>query len=590
MRFFAGIVAGIFIALAVVAAGGYVVYQKLLKAQQPPAAAQAAHASAQQQMQQQATQTALPSSPQELLAFIGNQLAQNPQNPLLHMAKATTLAQLGRHNEAMASYTNAIAQNPNYADAYFNRGVSNVNLDRFNNAMGDFATAANIYGKNNNTQGALKSQNAFKMLKDYDKAAAGRAPGASGKAQQTAAANAAATKAAQDIKNAPMFKQPDANINQKLSSQLKTQLDALSAHRTNTSDSFKNAAKNINFNDLNESSFKTFGQSIADAQKNTAQMLKDAPKTELDFRADAQNNMRQGKYEDAIKNIDDALKTSPKDASLHMQRAKANMAQKNVEGAIKDLNNATQADPQNAEAKYQLAQALAQTGDSKTAAQNAQAAADIFAEQGNNDAQKEAQNLANLLKGEQVQTRDPRFTAAANAYNKQDFKTAADLFKQIAQSDPKNERAQYNLNISEAGLASQNIEEGQKKITQIQEQLNNLQKDYQKAYADQDINAIQKINQQAENLNKQAQPIMEQINQNAKTALQHRQEAIKRSPHDGALDLSAARDALSFSQPDIKTAEDHLKAAEQKKADPKTLAEIRSYIEQVKKSQQGAPQ
>ncbi len=471
--FIAGLSLGILACLAVCMVAGYFMYENFLTQQ--------AELQKQMQAQQQVPQTikaaqqtpSQPQTPQEMLSALDKIIEQNPNDAGAYLQKADMLAQMGDYQNALAMYNvalglnpsdaraylnrsvikmmmgdyegaakdlnAAIAANPELAKAYYNRGVANTNMMQLNNALKDFSKAMELFAKQGDK---LSYQDAAKALNTVNNFA--KAGGASPRAKQDAIRKQA--------KELSVKSDDSASKNYK--SALTASLNGAAAK--SALEKFKSSSVNmdgsVNFADL--------GSSINQAAKSMQDKQSNAPKTTLDYRAEAQKALAKGDYKGAKEALDKAIELNPKDSDLYTQRAMANAQMQDYASALQDYDAAIAADPKNAQAFYDRARIKSLAGNNKGALADLASAKDLYKEQGNKQGELQSENMANTLTGKNVRTTKNDTEAqrllkeGTNEYNKGNYGDALTKFDQLISRQPDVPELYYNRAITNAAMGN----------------------------------------------------------------------------------------------------------------------------------------
>lgn len=379
-------------------------------------------------------------------------IALQPDSADLYMDRASLFLMLGDYKSANADLSKAIALNPNSGEAYYNRGVSNINLQRVKPAVADFKQAQKLFasaGDRNNYSQAAHALNLLKMQN------ANNAP------KNRVAAKAKLAKAAAELKSSLPAQQADNKTTAQFKKELTRSLSEASssfdkADKKNMVEKFKKVSAGLNSGEVDLGDFNAFASA---AQAKTSAQNASSKKTTLDYLADAKNKMAKGDYEGAIADYDKAIGSSSNPADLYNQRAAANLQNKDYQAALNDYSKAIQADKNNASAYLNRARLKTSLGDSKGAAQDAQAAADLYKQQGNEEGALQAQNMVNLArgKGEQIKSKrdtvaEALFKDASNAYAGGNYKESLNKFNELAARQPDVPEVYYNRAIANAAL------------------------------------------------------------------------------------------------------------------------------------------
>ncbi len=471
--FIAGLSLGILACLAVCMVAGYFMYENFLTQQ--------AQLQKQMQAQQQAPQTlktvqqaaAQPQTPQDILAALDKVIEQKPNDANAYLQKADMLAQMGDYQNALAMYNvalglnpsdaraylnrsvikmmtgdyegaakdlnSAIAVNPELAKAYYNRGVANANMMQLNNALKDFSKAMDLFAKQGDQ---LSYQDAAKALNTVNNFA--KAGGANPRAKQDAIRKQA--------KELSVKSDDSASKNYK--SALTASLS--SADAKSALEKFKASSVNMD----GSVNFADFGSSINQAAKSMQDKQSNAPKTTLDYRADAQKALAKGDYKGAKEALDKAIELNPKDSDLYTQRAMANAQLQDYSSAMQDYDSAIAADPKNAKSFMDRARLKSLMGDNKGALKDLDTAKDLYGEQGNAKGRTDADNMANTLTGKNVRTTKNDTEAqrllkeGTNEYNKGNYGDALTKFNQLISRQPDVPELYYNRAITNAAMGN----------------------------------------------------------------------------------------------------------------------------------------
>lgn len=472
--FVAGLALGILACLAVCMVAGYFIYEKFLIQQSEMQKQMQAQQAAQRiKALQQNEENAQPQTPQDILAALDKIIEQNPNDSKAYLQKADMLAQMGDYQNALALYnaalglnpsearaylnrsvikmmmgdyegaaqdlSAAIAVNPELAKAYYNRGVANTNMMQLNNALKDFSKAMELFAKQGDK---LSYHDAAKALNTVNNFA--KADGSNPRAKQDAIRKQA--------KELSVKSDDSASKNYK--SALTASLN--SADAKSALEKFKASSVNmdgsVNFADL--------GSSINQAAKSMQDKQSNAPKTSLDYRADAQKALAKGDYKGAKEALDKAIELNPKDSDLYTQRAMANAQMQDYSSAMQDYDSAIAADPNNAKAFMDRARLKSLEGNNKGALADLAKAKDLYGEQGNKKGEADADNMANTLTGGTVRTKKDDTEAqrllkeGTNEYNKGNYGDALTKFDQLIKRQPDVPELYYNRAITNAALGN----------------------------------------------------------------------------------------------------------------------------------------
>lgn len=470
-HFLAGLVLGILVCLAVCLVAGYMLFERFLSAQQN----QNNYASNQpvnMQALQNAAGTTMPKTPQDALAALDKIIQLRPNDPQAYLQKADLLAETGDYQNALQAYnaalsldpsnaqaylnrsvakfmmgdyegakqdlSYAIAINPDFAKAFYNRGVTNVNLNSFNNALGDFSKAMELFAKQGDKTSYTDALKAFDTVNNFVKAG-----GAAGPKQAAMKARGAAKEL--NVKS-------DNSSSQKNKSAL---TKSLGGDTKGMLEKFKNSMVRDGDGNL---SLADMGASINSAAKQMKDKQGSAPKTILDYRADAQKALAKGDLKGAKQALDSAIDLNPKDSDLYAQRAAVSERMQDYKSAMQDYDAAIAANPNNAKAFYERSRVKSLLGNNKGAIADAQKASDIYGEQGNKQGQEQAQNMANTLSGKNVRSTKNDSIAQAllhegtNAYNNGNYQDALTKFNEVIARQPNVPELYYNRAITNAAL------------------------------------------------------------------------------------------------------------------------------------------
>lgn len=474
--FIAGLVLGVLACLAVGLVALYFMYENFLAKQEQMQKQLQAQQSAPQNiktLQQNAINTPI-KTPQDMLAALDKIIEARPNDANAYLQKADILAQTGDYQNALAMYnaaiglnpsearaylnrsvikmmmgdydgavqdlSAAIAVNPELAKAYYNRGVANANMMQVNNALKDFSKAMELFAKQGDSASYQDAAKALSTVNNFAKAG-----GANPRAKQDAI-----RKQAKELS----VKSDDTtskNYKSALTSSLSS-ADAKSALEKFRASSV-NADGSVNFADL--------GSSINQAAKSMQDKQSSAPKTTLDYRADAQKALAKGDYKGAKEALDKAIELNPKDSDLYTQRAMANAQTQDYSSALRDYDSAVAADPKNAKALLDRARLKSLMGNNKGALADLASAKDLYGEQGNKQGSLEADNMANTITGKNVRTTKTDTEAqrllkeGTNEYNKGNYNDALTKFDQLISRQPDVPELYYNRAITNAALGKQ---------------------------------------------------------------------------------------------------------------------------------------
>ncbi len=473
--FIAGLALGILACLTVCMVAGYLIYEKFLTQQQEMQEQMLAQQAAAQKLRtlQQNAEPSRPQTPQDIIAALDKVIEQRPSDYKAYLQKADMLAQMGDYQNALALYNAALSLNPSearaylnrsvikmmmgdyegaakdlsaaiavdpeLAKAYYNRGVANVNMMQVNNALKDFSKAMELFAKQGDK---LSYQDAAKALNTVNNFA--KADGANPRARQEAIRK----------KAKELSVKSDDTTSQNYKSALTASLN--SADAKSALEKFRASSVNmdgsVNFADL--------GSSINQAAKSMQDKQTNAPKTTLDYRADAQKALAKGDYKGGKEALDKAIELNPKDSDLYTQRAMANAQMQDYASAIQDYNSAIAADPNNAKAFLDRARLKSLEGNNKGALADLAKAKDLYGEQGNKKGEAEAENMANTLTGGTVRTKKDDTEAqrllkeGTNEYNKGNYGDALTKFDQLIKRQPDVPELYYNRAITNAAMGN----------------------------------------------------------------------------------------------------------------------------------------
>ncbi|MDR0953462.1 MAG: tetratricopeptide repeat protein [Elusimicrobiota bacterium] len=485
----------IILTLAVASVVGYFLYERLSVEQKGNTAAATA-ANADWQPQTTESNFKQQKQQQEALKNLDKAIKTSPQNSFAYLEKAALLMQAGKHKEALENYnkaisldannagayvnrakasfmlgdfsgadkdlTRAIALNPQLAEAYYNRGVANLNMSKMQNAASDFARAQNLFARSKDKKNADDAAKAFRTVDDYIKSSKA-APATSQEQRQSLGKD---PKKGATVKESPFLKgdtgtkydtlkkqddifpseQKSALLSELSSDNLKKRLEEFKAN------AYPKGVSGEAMPDFASSAAK-IAQAVKEKQK---QIL---PKTSIDYRVDAQDNMKKGDYKAAIESLDKAIALNPENADLYEERARANAATSNPQAAIADYTKALNINPKSGSALYNRAEQLSIMGDTKGALQDAASATQQFQADGNKQGELQAENLSNTLQGKLVK-KEVTDTAAelllkegANAFASGDYNTAKEKFDALLKDYPRPELF-YNRAITNAALGN----------------------------------------------------------------------------------------------------------------------------------------
>lgn len=490
MKFFAGLIIGILLCLALIGFGGYYLLGELKNMGQMQNANYAQN-SASADPSQEALRQALEffnaaSNPQDMIAGLDRIISLRPEDPQAYAAKAALLMNSGDYQGALYNYNKALSLNPNSADlylgratalmmsgdyeranmdltaalnlnpnlaqAYYNRGVSNVNLAQIKPAMADFEQAQKLFASAGDRANYVQASQALNIIKSQNDALN----------KNSAAAKAGIAKAARELRasSSPVY---DPNREAKLKSELTRSLSGISAGLKNSDNKnmlqkFKQVSAGLNSGEVDIGDFNSF---LNSASRKMAQEQSGGKKNLLDYTAAAKEKMAKGDYQGAAADLDKAIEMSSNPSSLYAQRAALNMQNKNYKAAYEDYSKAIESDKNNASALLNRAKLLSSMGNNKAAAADADAAKALYEQQGNKEGAIQAENISNLARGVNTQKRSVRdgisealFKDASNAYAKGNYQESLNKFNELAQRQPEVPEVYYNRAIVNAAAGN----------------------------------------------------------------------------------------------------------------------------------------
>ncbi len=424
--------------------------------------------------------------PKDIISSLDEILKYRPQDANLHALKAQMLQKQGNLPSALEAINKAISldpQNPNYyqvrgeinfnfqdfdeaerdftiaaqlsgkADNYYNRAVTNLNLGNYEAANQDFKKAQNLYKKEGNLGASLQAKNMSGLLTE------GLKQNAQNQATQTnTSKNKKQTGKISDGKNKSKAQTNPAvnkNVMDKISKSLKhfSESETFSDFQELLPKGESAAALVEDVKASLDDVAPSFEQTVAEQSTkqpkiSKKELLKDTP---FESVAKAKKLVSQKDFEGATSVLDKAIEKNQDNEALYYNRAIANYQKGDYKSAFNDLNKVLELNSNNyqaALAKGDMYNSLGQTAQAKQAYQNA---AELAAEAGNNKVAEDAQTKYQLLEGQEITTRtNQRFQEAANAFKRQEYDKAADLFKQIYQDNPDAGNA-YNLGLAYQG-------------------------------------------------------------------------------------------------------------------------------------------
>lgn len=493
MKFFAGLVIGVLLCVALAGFGGYYLLGELKNMGQMQNADNRnyAHSNFAANPSDEALRQALESfnassDPQDMIASLDKIISLRPNEPQAYAAKASLLMSQGDYQGALNNYNKALSLspdsaelylgratalmmngeyeranmdlsaalkiNPNLAQAYYNRGVSNINLARIQPAMMDFTQAQKLFASAGDRANYMQAAQALNIIKNQSAALK----------TNPAAAKADMAKAAQELRvsSSPAA---DPNTEAKLKSELTRSLSGISdglknGDNKNMLEKFKQVSAGLNSGETDLGDFNSF---LNSASQKTAQKQAGVKKSLLDYTSDAKAKMAQGDYQGALADLDKAIELSSNPSDLYAQRAALNIRDKNYKAAYEDYSKAISSDKNNASALLNRARLLSSMGNSKAAAADADAAKALYEQQGNKEGAIQAENISNLARGISTQKKSVRdgisealFKDASNAYASGNYQESLNKFNELAQRQPDVPEVYYNRAIVNAAAGN----------------------------------------------------------------------------------------------------------------------------------------
>jgi len=348
------------------------------------------------------------------------------------------------YKEAIADYTEAIRLKPDLADAFNRRAITYARQKNYQGAIKDYTEAIRLAP--NNVVYYRNRGNSYSSLKDYQ------------------AAIADYTEA---IRLDPKY---DENYYSR--SQVRQELGDLQGALADLNEAVRLDPDDVgNLRERGDirRQLKDYQEAIAD--------YTEAIRLKPDF-ADAYNARGlayhlQEKYPEAIKDYSEAVRIYPK-PFYYGNRGEAHRLQGDYQEAITDYTEAIGLKPDFADAYNARGLAKAEIGDKQGAIEDLQKAAQLFREQGNDDAYQVAQTKIREIQGistedEQVSRGNPQNVDAhlgrgIASYKREDYQTAIAEYNEAIRLAPQNAFA-YNLR-GNAYFAQENYQQAIKDYTQ----------------------------------------------------------------------------------------------------------------------------
>ncbi|MBE9142642.1 tetratricopeptide repeat-containing S1 family peptidase [Planktothrix mougeotii] len=292
----------------------------------------------------------------------------NSDNANAYIYRGNVRRELKDYQGAISDYDKALKIDPNYAGAYINRGLARSDLKDYQGAISDYDKALKI---DPNYAGAYINRGLARSdLKDYQGA----------------------------ISDYDKALKIDPNYAIAYLNRCKARVD-LKDYQGAISDCDKalkidpNYAAAYNNRCKARVDLKDYQGAISDCDK----ALKIDPNYAAAYnnRGNVRSDLKD--YQGAISDYDKALKIDPNDADAYVNRGAARNNLKDYQGAISDYDKALKIDPNNAAAYLNRGGAFYMVGDKRKARGDWETAAQLYRQQGNEDAYKNAMdNLRNF--------------------------------------------------------------------------------------------------------------------------------------------------------------------------------------------------